>query len=118
MSVWAFNSGIEDRVAKLVVDAFDIQSGKLYSTQTTKTVRMNATQSTEIVDFEIDEKEAWNLVLSARLIDEDANVLSRHANWPEPLKFVKFASNLESAVDVRLDESKGEVKISVERPVK
>lgn len=117
VGVWAFNSSLNERVVRIAIDAFDIESGAIVFTETVDRAILAATQSTELLDFTVDPKIAWSTVLAVRLFAEDNNVISRHASWPEPLKYVKFPSTAPMGINVQ-SEDPHRLMISSKTPVK
>ncbi|KAF7332163.1 Beta-mannosidase B [Mycena kentingensis (nom. inval.)] len=55
-----------------------------------------------------------SIVLAARLLDGQGQVVARFSNWPEPFKFIKFPAD--TAVEVKVDGEK--VTLATNRPVK
>jgi beta-mannosidase len=84
---WASSSLLEDREPKLVVEGFELSSGKRTFVESEEvTVHSNrATELRKITAPRNDVADESDLVVFAKLVDEKSgNVLSRTAAWPEP----------------------------------
>ena len=115
IAVWVYNSSLESRTAKLVVDTWDIATGKKLDSQTHDRVHATAVQSTDVLRFQIDPKTAPDVVVSTRLYDGD-QVIARHCSWPEPLKYVRLPSPDDVGVSVTLQNET--LRITSKTPVK
>jgi len=58
------------------------------------------------------------LIVSARLLDEDGQVLARYANWPEPFKFITFPPVSEVGLQLSTNASGDAVTLSCKKPIK
>jgi beta-mannosidase len=87
LEIWGTNSTLEDKTATLEVTAFDLQSD--WTERWSKKITLLANASTELFDGGLpgqptrvkksDVKK--DIIVAARLIDNDGTVLARYANW-------------------------------------
>jgi len=54
------------------------------------------------------------IIVSAKLIDENGEVIARYSNWPEPFKFINFPTDTEVKATVDGES----ITLSTNRPVK
>ncbi|CAE7190017.1 unnamed protein product [Rhizoctonia solani] len=98
LEVWGTNSTLETKKATLELRSFDIENGgKLIDTQNLD-VGLAPNSSTELWKGVLpgegkrtrDSDPHKAIVVQARLLDTNGEVLARYSNWPEPFKFIHF----------------------------
>lgn len=86
VNLWASSSVNEQVNTSLVVEGYGLRSGrKLLSSKKGVSIRSHC--STELTKVDVTDtggKGEEDIVVSATLLDEDGNVLSRTFSWPEP----------------------------------
>ncbi|GAA5833197.1 hypothetical protein JCM11251_005171 [Rhodosporidiobolus azoricus] len=121
VDLWAGNSQLEEKDVEVELEAFELLTGKRVH-QERLDVRLKENSTSELKKLKLpalwdDAKNA--VVVAARLRKRPSGeVLSRVSLYPEPFKFLAFASH--DCVDLRvcLDRSAGTVTVSASRPVK
>ncbi|KAF8900302.1 glycoside hydrolase superfamily [Gymnopilus junonius] len=102
LSIWATNSTLTVRKAKLELRFFDLLSPG-WSHSETQDVNLLPNQSTELLEIECPgpsrnnvvrgeplSVSSANVVVSARLLDAETGVvLARHSDWPEPYRYLQ-----------------------------
>lgn len=91
MEVWASNLGMKDVQATLVIDAFEVVSGKKISHDESRSHPLLSNRSTELGEFPLPgaaEMEPTGIVVVLYLLDEASKQLARFVSWHEPLKWV------------------------------
>ncbi|KDR77609.1 hypothetical protein GALMADRAFT_65886 [Galerina marginata CBS 339.88] len=132
LAIWATNSTLVPRSAKLELRFFDLTSPE-WSHSETHSVTLLPNQSTELLDIRCPGPQRDNVaqgeplsvssarvVVSARLVDiESGKVLARHSDWPEPYRFLQ-PPNPDLTIKVDAQKSDGEtlIKVHVTRPAK
>ncbi|KAK7061680.1 beta-mannosidase B [Favolaschia claudopus] len=121
LEIWGTNSTLADKKVTVEVTCFDLYSD-CWRDKWSKEVVLQANSSTEIHKATLPgqpirtklSQTPKTIIVSARLIDENAQVLARYSNWPEPFKFINFPTDttVKAAVD---GES---ITLTVNRPVK
>lgn len=94
--MWGCNSTLKSKKAKVELVSFDLDKGQVDKHY--RHVTLNANSSTEIWKGDVpgqpvrttDAQVPLPIVVQARLLDEDDNVLARYSNWPEPWKYLIF----------------------------
>ena len=125
LQLWACNSTLKPRKAKIVLVSFDLHEGQVVKKEFKVDLAPNS--STEVWAGDVpgqpvrrsDARAAKPIVVQARLVDEDGShnaggeVLARYSNWSEPWKYLIFP-------DPKLDiQVKGDtVTLSCEKPIK
>jgi len=123
LEVWGTNSTLLDKKATLEVTAFDLHAD-CWRDKWSKEVTLKANQSTELHKGSLPgqpirvkmSQTPKTIVVSARLLDSDGEVLARYSNWPEPFKFINFPTGTEVKAIVSSDGES--VTLSTNRPVK
>ena len=109
---WVVSSGMEEVKASVEVRFISIASGKDIQEPIVKVVNMAPNGSTDVVKGELDNMNTEPHALAARVwIDE--KLVSRDADWPQPLKYVSFKER-GLKVEVRGDK----LVVKTEKPVK
>jgi len=113
-----------DKKATLEVTSFDLYSD-CWRDKWSKEVSLKANSSTELHKGTLPgqpirtkySQVPKTIIVSARLLGENDEVLGRYSNWPEPFKFINFPVDTE--VKVNVDGEHGEsIILSTNRPVK
>jgi len=87
LEIWGTNSTLSDKEATLDVNVFDLDSD--WTDRWEEKVVLSANASTELYSGSLPGQPVRRkksdvprtLVISARLLDEDKNVLGRYSNW-------------------------------------
>ncbi|KAG6900940.1 hypothetical protein C0993_004377 [Termitomyces sp. T159_Od127] len=124
LEIWGTNSTLIQKKAKLEVTTFDLHSD--WRTTTSVDVVLATNASTELFKgslpgqpIRIKNSEVPRvLIVSARLIDENGQILSRYSNWPEPFKFIKFPTREELGLKITVSADGESVLLSTNKPVK
>ncbi|GAA5900435.1 beta-mannosidase [Sporobolomyces salmoneus] len=116
---WVSNSRLESFDAKLVVEGFELKSGKKVLSKD-KDVDIPFNRATELHKIELAQEEGKvnDIVISAKLFDKQGNLVSRTFAWPEPFKYLEFAN--EETIDLKVELSITDQTVTLEaaRPVK
>ncbi|TXT10534.1 hypothetical protein VHUM_02039 [Vanrija humicola] len=119
IQLWACNSSLSPKPVTVDLDFWDLERGLVGRNSHNVTLAPNA--ATEVWAGEVlgDDQRASDadaprpIIVGARLLDVDGNLLSEYADWPEPYKFLTFP---DPGISITVD---GEaVNVSVEKPVK
>ncbi|KAF9490586.1 glycoside hydrolase family 2 protein [Pleurotus eryngii] len=132
IDIWGMSSSLQSIDAELELYCVDLNSGWFH--KETRGVHLLPNQSTELISMPCPgppktsaRKDAdpykvpeWtnssSVVVSARLINSSTGeVLARHADWPQPLKYLRIP---DPKLTVKVDAVKEELRVSVERPAK
>lgn len=124
LEIWGTNSTLEEKHATLEVTSFDLHSD--WKESWTKQVTLSRNASTELFKGSLPgqpsrtrlSEVAKDIIVAARLLDQNRQVLGRYANWPEPFKFIKFPSREEVALTIEADKATESLVLSVKKPVK
>lgn len=121
IEIWGSNLTLRDITADIVVQAWDVETGKETFNKTLKTAfLLLKNQSTEIIDMEVPVKHAnsgaENRIVVAAYIIENGVQIARYVNWPEPLKYVQLQKP--KHLEATLAKDGKSVEISAEVPVK
>ncbi|ESK97613.1 glycoside hydrolase family 2 protein [Moniliophthora roreri MCA 2997] len=124
LEIWGTNSTLLEKQAVLEVTSFDLYSD--WTNKWTKSVTLSANSSTELHKGTVPGQPIRHkksevpraIIVSARLLDEDASVLSRYSNWPEPFKYINFPSVKEVALSAEVSSDGESVVLSSKKPVK
>lgn len=110
---WGVNSSLKDVPAVLKVDLYDVTNGKKIDHLPDKDVVLKANQTTELIsNYHISNK--IPVVVYSRFISKsDGSIIASAADWPQPLKYLKF-NNRE--VKVKVEDDK--VILSSNKPIK
>lgn len=108
--VWGVNMTLDEVEYDLVIKTFDVESGKLEDTIEKKSVKFAANQVTELVE---NLPVTRAVAVQAQIFNKKGDLIYSAADWPQPLKYVKFPKR-----NVSLKVEDGKVKINAERPVK
>ena len=121
IEIWGSNLTLRDIHADIVVQAWDVKTGKETYNKTLKTAfLLSKNQSTEIIDMKVPVKhlntgEEGRTVVAAYIIENGAQI-ARYVNWPEPLKYVSLQKP--KHLEAVLAKDGKTVEISAEVPVK
>ncbi|CDK29252.1 unnamed protein product [Kuraishia capsulata CBS 1993] len=111
VDIWGVNSGLTDQLATLLVDVYEVTSGKLIKSLEPKLVTLLANQTSEFVTG-LDIPNDVDAVVYAQVV-VDGKPIATGADWPQPLKYLKFPNR-----DVKFTVSDGHVRLSSDKPVK
>ncbi|GAA5997233.1 hypothetical protein JCM5350_007106 [Sporobolomyces pararoseus] len=117
---WVGNSRLEEVNAKLVVEAFELSSGKSVFREA-RTVKLRSNCSSDLFKMKLEdvkESDVMDTVVAAKLVDHQGKALSRTVNWPEPFKYFKFPEETSIDLRVELSTETGEITLEASRPVK
>ncbi|KAI0263626.1 beta-mannosidase [Gloeopeniophorella convolvens] len=125
LEIWGTNATLAPRAATLEVAAFDL-ARPAWRAGWTRAVALAPNASTELWRGEVPGQPARtresevprDIVVGARLLDADGRVLARHANWPEPYKYIAFPTREEVALTVALRADGETLEVAAARPVK
>jgi beta-mannosidase len=121
LEVWGTNSTLEDHKVTLEVTSFDLHAD-CWRDKWSKEIVLKANSSTEVHKGTLPGQPIRSknsqipkaIIVSAKLINENGEVIARYSNWPEPFKFINFPADTEVKVTV----DGGSVSLSTNRPVK
>ncbi|KAJ7740535.1 glycoside hydrolase superfamily [Mycena metata] len=135
LEIWGTNSSLTPRAATLELHCIDLKSRWTHTE--THAVTLLPNQATELLALpcpgppqdvaaapptgDAQFTSTHSVVVGARLLDghgETGKVLARYADWPQPYRFIEPALLSQPGLDVQVDRATGEVRASVERPVK
>lgn len=121
VEIWASNLTLRDISADVVVQAWDVETGKQAYSETVKSsFLLPKNQSTEVFTLEVPVKQKnvgeENRIVVAAYIIEDGKQIARYVNWPEPLKYMHLQKPKQLAAKLSKDGKM--VEISAEVPVK
>ncbi|KAG6919397.1 hypothetical protein DXG01_006280 [Tephrocybe rancida] len=124
LEIWGTNSTLADKKATLEVTSFDLHSEWRETTSTEVVLAPNA--STELFKGILPGQPVRTkasevprvLIVSARLIDTNGEVLGRYSNWPEPFKFIKFPAVEELGLKATVGPDGESVVLSTNKPIK
>ncbi|KAK6453648.1 beta-mannosidase precursor [Scheffersomyces xylosifermentans] len=113
VDLWGVNSNTSDQPAILKVDVYEVTTGDRLHTLPDKDVVLKANSSTEfITGYAIDNDKP--VVVYGRFVSkEDGSIIASAADWPQPLKYLKFPGR-----EVKFEVKNGSVKLSSNKPVK
>lgn len=111
--IWGVNSTTSPFKGILVIQVFEVESGKMVKELDPISVTLKANQSTELVQ-NLKLTPSVHEVVYVRLLSEDqATVISRAGDWPQPLKYLKFPKR-----NVKLKVCDDKIIVSSDKPVK
>ncbi|KAF8812399.1 glycoside hydrolase family 2 protein [Phlegmacium glaucopus] len=124
LEIWGTNSTLSDKGATVEVTAFDLNSNWTEKWEIESTLSLNS--STELYKGKLPGQPERtkksdvpkNIVVSARLLDENKNVMGRYSNWPEPFKFIDFPPLEELGLQVETGKDGETVTLSCCKPIK
>jgi beta-mannosidase len=117
--------------AKLELSFYDLNEGSKWSYSETRDVELPPNQSTDLVvgmkcqgppqGGSLDDGKngppiwtsSYSVVVSARLLSENGEVLARFSDWPQPFRHVEIPDP-----QLRITEDGEEIKVEVTKPVK
>ena len=132
LSFWATNGTLKLKKTRLVVKFFDLLSPE-WSHAETRDYVLLPNQSTELLEIECPGPfrkgiapgdplaiQSANVVASACLLDpETGEILARHADWPEPYRFLQApVPELTVVQTAGQDNDSTILTVSVSRPTK
>ncbi|KAJ6599110.1 glycoside hydrolase family 2 protein [Mycena vulgaris] len=123
LEIWGANSTLSDKKATLEVTSFDLHSD-CWRDKWSEEIVLKANSSTELhkgvlPGQSIRTKNSQTpkaIIVSARLLGDNGEVLARYSNWPEPFKFINFPADTQVKASVSSDGES--VTLSTNRPVK
>ncbi|RDB22567.1 Beta-mannosidase B [Hypsizygus marmoreus] len=124
LEIWGTNSTLAEKKATLEVSSFELDSD--WRDKCAKDVVLAPNSSTELYAGQLPGQPIRTkksevpkvIIVSARLIDENGNVLARYSNWPEPFKFIHFPSPQDLGLKVTVSGDGESVILSANKPVK
>lgn len=86
IDIWISNSLLRAKEGKLVVEAFEVTSGKkLFERAMDVKIKANCSTELEKIDLGVFGKgEETPFIVSSKLVDGSGSVLSKTVSWPEP----------------------------------
>ncbi|KAJ7498968.1 glycoside hydrolase family 2 protein [Mycena latifolia] len=123
LEIWGTNSTLSDKKATLEVTSFDLHSD-CWRDKWSQEVVLKANSSTELHKGTLpgqpvrtkNSQPTKTIIVSARLLGDNDEVLARYSNWPEPFKFINFPPDTE--VKAVVSSNGQSVTLSTNRPVK
>lgn len=115
---WALNNTLESFTARVIVEAYYVESGDQYKAfHFEQCVEVSANSSTDIASkVPLSVELAESCVLALTLTDDrSGKLLARAHDWPQPFKYLHFPKR---EVSVHVDASASLVKVSASKPVK
>ncbi|VUG19342.1 man9 [Brettanomyces bruxellensis] len=111
VDIWGVNASLKNIPAKLLVDVYEVESGKLINSLTPADVVLKANQTTEFVKA-LHLPKGKKVVVYSR-VEVDGKILATAADWPQPLKYLKFPDR-----HVGYEISDGSITLTANKPVK
>ncbi|TFK43576.1 glycoside hydrolase family 2 protein [Crucibulum laeve] len=124
LEIWGTNSTLQEKKVSLEITSFDLHSD--WTDKWEKDVVLAANASTELYKGDLPgqperlkKSEAPRVIIvSARLLDNDGNVLGRYSNWPEPFKFINFPTVHELGLKATVGADGESVVLEAKKPIK
>ncbi|KAK0482107.1 glycoside hydrolase family 2 protein [Armillaria luteobubalina] len=124
LEIWGTNSTLFEKKATLDVTSFDLHSE--WTNHWSKQIVLAPNSSTELFQGEVPgvrTRKKWSevprvIIVSARLLDEEGEVLGRYSNWPEPFKFIDFPAFEDVSLKAEVAQDGESVTLSTKKPVK
>lgn len=124
LEIWGTNSTLFEKKATLDVTSFDLHSE--WTNHWSKQIVLAPNSSTELFQGEVPgvhTRKKWSdvprvIIVSARLLDEEGEVLGRYSNWPEPFKFIDFPALEDVGLKAEVAQDGESVTLSTRKPVK
>ncbi|QPG76551.1 hypothetical protein FOA43_003941 [Brettanomyces nanus] len=111
VDIWGVNASLKDTPATLLVDVYEVESGKKINSLKPQEVVLKANQTSEFVkalEIPNDKK----IVVYSRVV-VDKKPIATAADWPQPLKYLKFSDR-----KVKFELFDGYIKLTANKPVK
>ncbi|KAJ6614286.1 glycoside hydrolase family 2 protein [Mycena sp. CBHHK59/15] len=123
LEIWGTNSTLADKKATLEVTSFDLYSD-CWRDKWSKEIVLKSNSSTELFKGALpgqptrtkNSQTPKAIIVSARLLDDDGQVLARYSNWPEPFKFIDFPSD--TGVKAKVFADGESVTLTTNKPIK
>lgn len=112
VDIWGVNSSVVDTPAILKVDIYNVTSGEKVDSLDDRAIVLKQNQTTELVSRHF-LKYDFPVVVYSRFVSEDDSVIGSAADWPQPLKYLKFNDR---EISFRVEENK--IVLSANKPVK
>lgn len=113
VDAWGVNSLLFEFEGVLQMEVFHSETGELVKKLEDKKVTLGANQTTELVSrYHLPDVKH---VLVAKLVNSEGNVVFKAADWPQPLKYVKWPKDTKVTIEVPED---GIVKVTSNKLVK
>ncbi|EDK41579.2 hypothetical protein PGUG_05677 [Meyerozyma guilliermondii ATCC 6260] len=112
VDIWGVNSSVVDIPAILKVDIYNVTSGEKVDSLDDRAIVLKQNQTTELVSRHF-LKYDFPVVVYSRFVSEDGSVIGSAADWPQPLKYLKFNDR---EISFRVEENK--IVLSANKPVK
>ncbi|VEU22162.1 DEKNAAC103195 [Brettanomyces naardenensis] len=109
VDIWGVNSSLKDQPATLLVDIYDVESGKKLKSLDPEKVVLKSNQTTEFVK----ELSVPRLSVVYSRVLVDGKPIATAADWPQPLKYLKFPKR-----KVNFEVFDGYIKLTSDKPVK
>ncbi|KAF5387820.1 hypothetical protein D9615_000372 [Tricholomella constricta] len=124
LEIWGTNSTLADKKVTLEVTSFDLDSE--WRDKWSKEVVLAQNSSTELHKGELPGQPIRTkqsevprvIIVSARLIDENGDVLGRYSNWPEPFKYIRFPAVEDLGLKATVGADGESVTLSTNKPIK
>ncbi|GAA5858851.1 hypothetical protein JCM5353_005583 [Sporobolomyces roseus] len=120
IDIWVSNSLLRAKEGKLLVEAFEVTSGKKLLAREVD-VKIEANRSTELEKIDLSplgKSEGRPFIVSSKLVDGSGSVLSKTVSWPEPYKYLDFPDEKDVKLVVNCSPLEGTVTLEASRPVK
>ncbi|KAF8320927.1 glycoside hydrolase [Clavulina sp. PMI_390] len=127
VAVWATNATLEANTVSLELAAFDLYDPTFQWSQK-KDITLPPNSSTDLMMMPLPGQPPLSkksqvprgIVVHAKLLDKDGDVISRNTNWPEPFKFINFPPPSAISLKVTSTSPPGatQITLSAARPVK
>ncbi|RLV86522.1 Beta-mannosidase B [Meyerozyma sp. JA9] len=112
VDIWGVNSSVVDIPATLKVDIYNVTSGEKVESLDDRAIVLKQNQTTELVSRHSLEYD-FPVVVYSRFVSEDGSILGSAADWPQPLKYLKFNDR---KVSFKVEENR--IVLSANKPVK
>ncbi|KAI0082455.1 glycoside hydrolase family 2 protein [Panus rudis PR-1116 ss-1] len=124
LEIWGTNSTLSEKKATLEVTSFELDS--TWTDKWTKEVVLAPNSSTELFKGGLPGQPKRSklsevpkvIIVSARLLNENGEVLGRYSNWPEPFKYIHFPPVDALGLKVQVGSDGESVHLSTEKPIK
>lgn len=124
LEIWGTNRTLTEKRALLEVTSFDLHSD--WRDKWSKEVLLFPNSSTELHKGNLAGQPTRRkkseipkvIIVSARLLDDNGDVLGRHSNWPEPFKFIDFPPVEDLGLKASVAADGESVVLSTRKPIK
>ncbi|ODV70556.1 beta-mannosidase precursor [Hyphopichia burtonii NRRL Y-1933] len=112
VDIWGVNATTEPLPSTLKIDIYNVTLGDIIESLPDKPVTLSANATTEFVESHPISNDV-PVVIYARLVDNKGNIIAGAADWPQPLKYLKFNDR---KVDFTVEN--GQIRLRANNPVK